>query len=410
MKHARLLALGFLGTSAFASVSNTDQLIEAKKQENKAIYEHLHMNPELSLKEVETSKLMAAEMTKLGFEVTTNVGGYGVVAVLRNGAGPTALIRADMDALPVQEETGLPYSSKVPGVMHACGHDMHMAVWLGTAHVLANSKDRWSGTLVMIAQPAEEIVAGAKAMIADGLFTRFPKPDYGIALHTQGRALAGDIWVRAGFIQASTDPFYVKLTGKGTHGAAPHSGISPIQMMAELQAKLNSVVSLEVDPTQPVVMDLGKFVAGTKGNVIPEYAEAEGTIRAYDPNVRAYLKTRLEQVAAGIALLNNAPTAEVKWLGGTNPNYNDPNLAAIAQSVFQDVFGKVGENPMAMTSEDFAEYAPAGNMPTLFFYVGTAAKVPAEFVNHSPKFAPVFDPTYKHGVKAMAEAVMRLQK
>jgi len=315
-----------------------------------------------------------------------------------------------MDALPVQEMTGLSYASVVPGVMHACGHDMHMAIWLGVAHVLVNSKDRWKGTIVMIAQPAEEVGLGAKAMLADGLYSRFPKPDYGLGLHIHGNTIKGHVHSRAGYIQAAADMFYVKLNGKGTHGAQPNFGISPIEMFAEFQTKLNSVVALEVDPLQPAVLDIGKVLIGAKGNVIPPFAEAEGSIRTYDPEVRKYLKTRLVDIANGISLISNAPAPEVKWLSEISGNYNDPGLNAILQPLFAQVFGSVYETPQSMTSEDFAEYGPAGNIPTFFIVVGTADHVPAENVNHSPFYAPDFHPVYEVGVKAMSEAVIRLQK
>lgn len=410
MKFAWMLLASLVCGSVFAApISDTDALLAVKIKENEALYQNLHMHPELSNKEAETSKVMADVMTKLGFTVTTGVGGYGVVAVMTNGAGPTALIRTDMDALPVTEQTNLPYASTVPGVMHACGHDMHMAIWLGTAHILANSKDRWSGTLVMIAQPAEEVLTGAVAMINDGLFTRFPKPDYGIGLHITAGGLKGFVLSHPGYIQAAADFFYVKLNGKGTHGAAPQFGISPVEMFAEFQTKINSVLALEKSALEPAILDIGKVIIGTKGNIIPPYGEAEGSIRTYDAKLRTYLKTRLVEIANGIALINNAPAPEVKWTGSTNANYNDPKLEAILRPVWIQLFGQVNEAPVIMGSEDFSEYASGAKIPTMFFNVGTSDKLPPEYANHSPFYAPAFHPAYELGVKAMAEAVIKMQ-
>ncbi|MBY0459479.1 MAG: amidohydrolase [Gemmataceae bacterium] len=258
-----------------------DKKLDAEIKDLVALYQHLHANPELSLMEVNTAKRLADEARKAGFDVTEKVGGNGVVAVLKNGPGPVVLIRTDMDALPIVEQTSLPYASKVKaknrdgievGVMHACGHDIHMSSWVGTARVLASLKDKWSGTVVMIAQPAEEIVAGAKLMLDAGLYTKFPKPDYALALHADPLHPAGTLGFGEGLAMANSDTVDILVKGKGGHGAAPHMTIDPVVLSARIILDLQTLVIRETDPLDPVVVTVGSIHGGTKHNIIPNEA------------------------------------------------------------------------------------------------------------------------------------------
>jgi amidohydrolase len=406
-----IFVFGLISTQAFALSS--DQLIKSTEANYQEIYEHLHMYPELSEQEKETSELVASHLEALGYEVTRKVGGYGVVSVLRNGNGPTIMIRADMDALPIpKEETGLSYASKVPGVMHACGHDMHTTIMLGAANALIKTRDRWHGTVVLVAQPAEEVVKGAQAMLNDGLYTRFPKPDYGIALHLMGREKKGHIYYHTGYSYAANDFFDVTQYGKGTHGANPQAGIDPLDLFVQFKQYLNYLISREFSPLDPVVASIGKVEAGTKNNIIPDFVKSYGIIRYYDAAIGEKLRLRIEQGVKGISAMANAPEPLVSFHSHTDPVYNDPNLSGRLIAAFESVFGKenVAETTPNMGSEDFAFYGPVGGFPTVIFFIGTSEKLPAEFVNHSSKYAPPFDPTYSLGARAMVEAVYNLTR
>ena len=292
--------------------------VNAIYPEVEALYLDLHRNPELSLQEHQTAAKLAARMKALGYEVTTGVGGTGVVAVLRNGQGPTVMLRTDMDALPVEEKTGLPYASQVvvksdsgPTVpaMHACGHDVHMASWFGTAKLMATNRQHWHGTLMLIGQPAEEIGAGASAMLKDGLFTRFPKPDFALAIHDDASLPAGQVGYTLGYTMASSDSVDITVFGRGGHGAQPQNTVDPIVIAARIVLALQTIVSREINPLDPAVITVGTIHGGTKNNIIPDEVKLELTVRSYKPEVRKHLLASIERVASGEAVAGGAPRA-----------------------------------------------------------------------------------------------------
>ena len=294
-----LMAAGAAGqTKPAAWTAPSAEQINAIYPEVEAFYLDLHRTPELSLHEQQTAAKLAARMKALGYEVTTGVGGTGVVAVLRNGQGPTVLLRTDMDALPVEEKTGLPYASQVVvkndsgatvPVMHACGHDVHMASWVGTARLMAANRQRWNGTLILIGQPAEEIGAGASAMLKDGLFTRFPKPDFALAIHDDAGLPAGQVGYTSGYTMASSDSVDITIFGRGGHGAQPQNTVDPIVIAARTVLALQTIVSRETNPLDPAVITVGTIHGGTKNNIIPDEVKLELTVRSYKPEVRKRL-------------------------------------------------------------------------------------------------------------------------
>ncbi len=414
------------------------------------LYTHLHSNPELSLQEDDTSALLAGELERLGFAVTTGlgddwvkakaerdrggaideVGGYGVVGVLENGEGPTVLIRADMDALPVNERTGLDFASKVrdvtwtgvdSGVMHACGHDVHMTSWVGTARNLAASRQDWSGTLVMILQPAEELGLGAQAMLGDGLFERFPLPDYNLALHVSAGHPAGTIAYSPGFALANVDSVDIIVKGVGGHGAYPHTTKDPVIIGAHIVTALQTLVSRSLDPQTPAVVTVGAFTAGAKHNIISDEAHLKLTVRSYDDTTRNMLLSGIEQIAKGQAATFGAPEPEIMIDADYTPStYNEPELTARAMAVIGEAIGaeNVVEAAPVMGGEDFSQYGRTGEkIPSLIFWVG--AVNPETYARsrdkalplpslHSPFFAPDAPTTIATGVTAMTAAAMEL--
>jgi hippurate hydrolase len=394
-----------------------------------ALYKHLHTHPELSLREEQTAARMAKELRALGFDVTEKVGGFGVVGVLRNGKGPTVLVRTDMDALPVTEKTGLPYASKERvrdkdgnevGVMHACGHDMHMTCWAGTARVLAATKDRWQGTLLFIAQPAEEIGTGARLMLEAGLFKRFPKPDYCLALHADGRHAHGHIAYTVGLALANVDSVDVLVRGRGGHGSAPHTTVDPVVLAARIVLDLQTIVSRETNPTDPVVVTVGSIHGGTKHNIIPNEVRLQLTVRTTKDSTRKQTLEAIERICKAAAQGARAPEPVVRVDPGefTPAMYNDPALARKTVAVFREVFGeeKVHERPPVMGGEDFSRYGREG-IPIFMFWLGT---VPPEKVKeaqasgrelpslHSDVYYPVPEPSIRTGVLGMSLAVLNL--
>ncbi|WNO54400.1 amidohydrolase [Stakelama saccharophila] len=381
-----------LGGAALAALAATPAAADAVHDATQAelpdlvsLYRDLHSHPELSLNETATAAALAERARKAGFDVTTGVGGTGVVAVMKNGPGPVLLIRTDMDALPVTEHTGLPFASKVTattegvttGVMHACGHDTHMASWVGTAENLAAMKDRWSGTLVMIAQPAEEVGKGARMMLEDGLYERFPRPTDAIAFHDSASMPAGTIGLHPGYALANVDSVDIVVHGVGGHGAYPNATRDPIVLGAAIVGKLQTLVSREVDPQAPAVVTVGSFHAGAKHNVIPDDATLLLTVRSYTPEVRRQLLdgiariARGEAIAAGIAE-DKLPTVTVKD-EFTPSTYNTPDLTKRMQALFTERFGKdrVFETPAVMGGEDFGRYHLADDsIDSLIFWVG----------------------------------------
>jgi amidohydrolase len=395
-----------------------------------ALYKHLHAHPELSLQEEQTAARMARELRDLGFEVTEKVGGHGVVGVLRNGKGPTVLVRTDLDALPVVERTNLPYASKVRardrdgndvGVMHACGHDVHMTCWVGTARILASLKDRWQGTLVFIGQPAEEIVAGARRMLADGLYERFPKPDYCLALHCDYRHPHGDVAYTEGLALANSDSVDIVVRGKGGHGAQPHTTVDPVVLAARIVLDLQTLVSREINPTDPAVITVGSIHGGTKHNIIPNEVKLQLSVRSTTDAVRKHLLDGIERTAKAAAQGARAPEPIVTRNADefTPALINNPVLTRKTIALFKDLLGAehLHELPPLMGSEDFSRYAQGGT-PVFMFFLGTVAPERVAEVKkeggrplpslHSDQYAPVPRPSIETGVRTMSMAVLNL--
>jgi len=392
-----------------------------------ALYQDLHRHPELSNQERQSAAKLASRLRALGFKVTTGVGKTGVVGILENGAGPTIMVRTELDALPVEEKTGLPYASKdtaidptgarVP-VMHACGHDVHMAAWVGTATLLSRSRSHWRGTLMMVAQPAEEMLTGARAMIADGLFTRWKKPDHAVAVHVYGLVPAGVIGYVPGFHKSSMDSVDIKVLGRGGHGAAPHRTIDPVLLAARIVVTLQSIVSREIDPRDPAVVTVGSIHGGTKHNVIPDEVKLQITMRSYSETVRNHLREAVGRIARGEAAAANAPAPEVVITAGGDAAYNDPALTTRIAAALVPIFGPEGVRQMQplMTSEDFGEYPRAG-VPSVQLMLGSAdaavlaraeaagQEVPA---NHNSAYAPLREPTIKGATTALTAMALEL--
>ena len=400
-----------------------------------AMFVDFHRNPELSFKEQRTAKIIARALRAEGAEVTEGVGGTGVVGVMRNGAGPTVLIRADMDGLPVEEKSGLPYASRarqvgVDGlempVMHACGHDVHITSLLGTARQLAAAKDRWRGTVVLIAQPAEERVGGAKAMLADGLYTRFPKPDYALGFHVNAGMRTGTMSAADQLMYSSADSVDIVVHGVGAHGAAPQTGKDPVYIGAQIVTALQSIVSREVGPLSPAVVTVGSFHAGTKHNIISDRADLQLTVRANDEGTRKQLLAAIERIAKGIARAHGIAESrlpEVKVSEGTPTTNNDPALAQRLRAALQRELPAGTVVPFAqesMGAEDFTYFVqPEHGVPGFYFQVGgtpqsafdsARAGGPPVPSHHSPLFKIDPEPSVRLGTEAMTVAVLDLLK
>jgi amidohydrolase len=432
------LATPFLATAQ----SNLDSRIDANLPGLLETYKHLHENPELSTQEKETAAFVAAELKKLGYAVTDHFGqyttvdavSYGVVAVLRNGGGPTVMVRTELDALPVTENTGLPYASTVRvkrpgaevGVMHACGHDLHMTVLLGTAKMLAERKSQWSGTLIFIGQPAEEMIQGAAAMLRAGLYTKFPRPDYVLALHDNELIPAGKVAFVDGSILAGADSVDITVRGYGGHGAAPQSTKDPIVIASEIVVMLQTIVSREMNPQEPVVVTVGSFHAGTKHNIIPDEAHLQLTVRTMHPETREKVLAAITRITNGVAQAAGVPTDRMPIVEVSKDSVaattNDPVLNKRVADAVTVALGK--DNVMVgrpvMASEDFSLFALQGpKPPTMMFWLGPSdpekwkeaqengTQLPSL---HSSKFAPLPEPAIRTGVKAMSSAVLDLMK
>jgi hippurate hydrolase len=407
-------------------------------------YKTLHAAPELSHHEDKTAALLAGQLRAFGYDVTEHVGkypkpewqGHGIVAVMKNGAGPTVLVRADMDALPVEEQTGLPYASHVHtkndagvevGVMHACGHDIHVTTLIGTAQLLAAMKDQWHGTLVLIGQPSEETIDGARAMLADGLYSRIPRPDYALALHDSSEFETGKISYTPGYALASSTAVEVTIRGRGAHGSRPEVSKDPIVLAAEFIIAIQTIVSRENSPFDPAVVTVGSVHGGTKGNIIPDEVHLQLTVRTYKEEVRQHILTSLDRIAKGVALAggvpeDRAPIVKTSETEATPATYNDPALTAREAAALRKGLGpeNVIEDKPVMGSEDFGLFGLEGHqIPTLMLRVGaidadriansqkTGVPLPSL---HSALFWPVPEPTIRTGVKAMTLAVMELMK
>jgi hippurate hydrolase len=422
-----LIVVLLAGAALAQAVSDAE--IEAVLPDAKALFLDLHQHPELSKHESRTAVLLASKLRSLGYDVTEHVGGTGIVALMKNGAGPTVMLRTELDALPVEEKTGLPYASKahakndagvdVP-VMHACGHDLHMSSLYATAAVMARTKGRWHGTLILIGQPAEETVTGAKAMVADGLFTRFPKPDYAVGLHVfETSAPAGKVGLGAGYYYANADTVDITVFGKGAHGAHPEGSIDPVLIAARIVVTLQEIVSRELAPGTRAVVTVGQIHGGTKDNIIPDTAALGLTVRSYEPETRKHLLASIERIAKAEAEAAGAERMpEIAHPESTDALYNDPRLAACIRPVLESALGKdnVMDTPPIMGSEDFSVYGEQG-VPLLFITLGGAD--PAKWAvahgsdlpsNHSSLFQVDLDPALRTGVTAEVAMLRDLLK
>ena len=393
------------------------------------LYLDLHQTPELSFHEEKTAAKMAERLRALGFEVTTGVAKTGVVGILRNGKGPTVMLRTDLDALPVEESTGLPYASKVTTtndvgetvhVMHACGHDIHMTSWIGAATLLSRAKERWRGTLMMVGQPAEEREGGASKMLADGLFTRFPKPDFAFAIHDSAEAPAGTVRYVSGYALANVDSVDVTIYGKGGHGAYPHTTIDPIVIASRTVLALQTIVGRENNPLDPAVVTVGSIHGGTKHNIIPDEVKLQITVRSYKDDVRKRLLASIERIVKAEAAAAGAPKPpDVKVLNESTPAmYNDPALTKrVAEALARGLGAEnVSETPPVMGGEDFSQYGRAG-VPSTLVWVGAVERKKYETWKaggatlpslHNSGFAPDREPTIRTGVKTVTLAALEL--
>ncbi|MGA7243564.1 MAG: amidohydrolase [Terracidiphilus sp.] len=438
-----LTALPALGQGAGHAESAAPDLAASAERQLPALtetYKHLHRNPELSHHEEKTSALFAAELRKLGYTVTERVGkyqdgsqAYGVVAVLQNGAGPHVLIRTDMDALPVEEKTGLDYASTVRstnaqgqdvGVMHACGHDIHMTVLLGVAREMAQLKNQWHGTLMLIGQPSEETIDGARAMLADGLYERFGRPDFVLSEHDSNDVAAGSISIKGGPLLASSTGIYVTMRGVGGHGSRPEAGKDPIVLAAEFVLTAQTIVSRQIDPQQPAVLTVGTIHGGTKNNIIPDEVQLGISLRTYSPAVRDAIVADIRRTAKGLAESYGVPEDRmpVVNLGESTPEtYNDPALAERLKASAVAALGKdrVEDAKAVMGSEDVGLFTLDGKIPGVMYWLGAAdagklaesqkTGVPLPSL-HSALFAPVYAPAIETGVTAMTAMALGLLK
>ena len=437
------LLLTILVAAPAIAQQSLDALVDREITQLVSTYKMLHAAPELSHYEEKTSAFFAAQLRSFGYTVTERVGkydrpqfsSYGVVAVLKNGAGPTVLVRTDLDALPVEEKNDVPYASKVRtknesgqevSVMHACGHDIHVTSMLGTAKLLAALKDQWQGTLVIIGQPAEETVDGAKAMLADGLYTRFPKPDFTIGLHDSADVEAGKITYTPGYAMASSTSVDVIIRGLGGHGSKPEATKDPIVVAAQTIVALQTIVSRENSPLDPAVVTIGSIHGGTKRNIIPDEVVLQLTIRTYKEEVRQRIIASIERIARGVAAAAGIPEERapiIKVIESENaPSlYNDPQLTERIAVTLGKAIGadNVIKAPPLMASEDFGHFSLDHQIPSCYFWLGAIepARVEASRKSgkplpslHSSLFQPLPEPTLRTGVKAMTAAVLELMK
>jgi amidohydrolase len=432
-----------LALSAFAQPM-PQSIADAELPSLLTIYKDIHSHPELSTKEQRSSAIVAKELRAAGCEVTENFGHYdnpdwkcyGVVGVMKNGDGPTVLVRTDMDALPVQEQTGASYASKVTmtnvegkemPVMHACGHDIHMSALIGTARALRKLKDQWHGTIIFIGQPAEEMVGGARAMLHAGLYNRFGKPDYAVALHDNAEIEAGKIGITAGYYNANVDSVDVTVKGMGGHGAYPHKTKDPITLSAEIINAWQTIASRENNPLDPIVVTVGSIHGGTKHNIIPDEVKMQLTVRTYKPKVRQRVLSAIEQIAKGCATAAGLPPdkmPEVNVLHAEHVNavYNNPELTKRVKATLKSAIGdeNVVDKDPTMAGDDFSEFSlPDHSIPACMFNVGavdpakaaeakkTGASLPSL---HSSKFLPLPEPTLRTAVIGMTATVLDLMK
>lgn len=446
MRNLNCLLFLFFSLALPAAVNaqgSIDTMIDADIASLVTTYKALHAAPELSHREEKTSAFLAAQLKALGYTVSERVGkferpewiGYGVVAVMKNGPGPTVLIRTDTDALPVEERTELPYASKVKtkndagqevGVMHACGHDIHMTSLLGAAKLLAQLKDQWSGTLILIGQPAEETIDGARAMLRDNLYTRFPKPDFAIALHDSPDLAAGTVGYTPAYTMASSTNIDIKIRGVGGHGSKPEATKDPIVLASQIIMALQTIVSRENSPLDPAVVTVGSIHGGTRYNIIPDEVNLQLTVRAFKEEVRQKLLASIERIAKGTAIAagfpaERLPIVKVSETEVTTATYNDPPLTERLAKVLESALGQqnVVKISPVMGSEDFGYLSLNQQIPSAYFSIGASdpekikqsreTGVPLPSL-HSSLFAPLPEPTIRTGVRTLTFAAMDLLK
>ena len=421
-----IISLGPISSNALAKY-NIDEIVN--------LYKFLHSNPELSWQEDKTASHLADILEADGYEVTRGVGKKGVVAILENGKGPTLMIRADMDALPVEEKTNLKYASKVRQinrfgkevpVMHACGHDIHMSVLIGTAKNLISMKNSWSGTLMLVLQPAEEVGQGSLAMLEDGLFERFPRPDFNLALHVGGMGPAGTIGYQLGYAMANVDSVDIIVNGVGGHGAYPHTTIDPIVLASQIVLSLQTIVSRKIDPLEPAVVTVGSIHGGLKHNIISEEVRLQLTLRSYSDEVREKTIDEIKKIVKGLGIAAGLPESKMPKVllkdEYTPALYNEPEFSRKVLSFISKEIGdeNVSEISAVMGGEDFARYGRQDpKIPSLLFWLGGTSKEDwKKFQNneielvsiHSPFFAPDPKPTITTGIKAMSASALGLLK
>ena len=421
--------LALIATPALAQDDALRQAVAADYRANlSALFDHFHRNPELSGREVQTSARMARELRALGYDVTTGVGGHGVVALLRNGEGPTVMLRADMDGLPIEERSGVPNPSRArqtdsagvdQPVMHACGHDVHITALVGTARQMAARRSNWQGTLILIAQPAEETISGARAMVQDGLYTRFPKPDYAVAFHVSADLPAGRIQVPETIAYSSADIVTIRVNGVGTHGASPHQGIDPVLLASQIVVSLQSIVSRNINPLDGRVITVGAIHGGVRGNIIPEHVDMALTVRADSPEVRTQLLDGIDRIARGTALAMGVPQDRLPVVTRSTTETTPPTInhretairvrGAITQAMGQD---RMIDQPRdGMGAEDFAYFVtPESGVRGVYFAVGGTPpeQVATAAGHHSPLFRITPEPAVTAGVEAMVVAAEEL--
>jgi amidohydrolase len=443
MRRITCLLTLLLVTASVRAQQSLDALIDRELESLITTYKTLHAAPELSHHEEKTAAFFAEQLKTLGYSVTEGVGkferpewsGYGVVAVMKNGDGRTVLLRTELDALPVEEKTGLPYASRVKtkndagqdvSVMHACGHDIHITSMLGTARMLAAMRDQWRGTVVVLGQPAEETIDGARAMLKDGLYERFPKPDYVVALHDTPDVEAGKVGYVPGYALASGTAIDIKVRGVGGHGSRPESTHDPVVLASQIILALQTIVSRENSPLDPAVVTVGSIHGGTRYNIIPDEVDLQLTVRAYKEEVRQKVLAAIERITKGIALAAGVPTdrmpiVKVSDTEVTTATYNDPALTEMLAKVFVKALGSenVVKATPVMASEDFGYLSLDHQIPSTLFWLGAVdpekLKVSKETGTalpslHSPLFAPLPEPALRTGIKAMTSAALELLK
>ena len=423
----QILLMNFLSI-AHTQVS-TGELSEEEMTYLHDFYKDLHQNPEISLQEEQTAAKLADELEKVGYTVTRNFGGFGIVGIMKNGDGPRILYRTDMDALPMPEKTELAYASTKTtqfngtdvGVMHSCGHDMHMTTWVGTARYMAANKDKWSGTLMMIGQPAEEIGAGAKLMLEAGLYETFGVPDYGLGMHCDPTIPAGKIGISDGYTMANAESVDIRVFGIGAHGASPHMSIDPIVIASMIVMDLQTIVSRNLQPTESAVITIGAIKGGTKHNIISDEVTLQLTLRTYKEEVRQMVHRRIKEISRGIAISAGLPEDKMPEVIipdiFTPANYNEPKLTKIITAVAQKAIGtdNVAYAEPLMLGEDFARYGNTEHkVPTVLYWLGTVPEDRRESGDlpglHSPYYYPEIETSLKTGIKVNTEVLMDLLK